>query len=101
MGKKKKNHGFSKDGVELTDELIEKLAKEAEEGYEISKLTPRRGRPRMGSEAAGVFQVRLEPELRAALEKRADEEGTTPSELTRRLLRRELGVGELRASRKE
>lgn len=29
-------------GVELTDELIERLAAEAEAGYDVSKLQPRR-----------------------------------------------------------
>jgi CRISPR-associated endonuclease/helicase Cas3 len=90
MAKKKKNHGFSSDGTELTDELIEKLAKEAEEGYDLSRLTPRRGRPPIGSEAAEVFQVRLDPELRRALDKRAEDEGSTPSELARTILRRAL-----------
>ena len=85
----KKGHGTSK-GVELTDELIEKLAKEAEAGYENRRLKPRRGRPPLGSAAATVFQVRLDPELREALERRAAAEGTSPSEMARRLLRLQL-----------
>lgn len=28
-------------GVELTDELIERLAREAEEGYDVERLLPR------------------------------------------------------------
>lgn len=89
---KRKNYGFSRDGVEITDELIEKLAKEAEEGIDISRLKPRRGRPPMGAGAAYVFQVRLEPELRDALLKRAELEGTTPSDVARSILRAELGA---------
>jgi CRISPR-associated endonuclease/helicase Cas3 len=39
-------------GVELTDELIERLAAEAEEGYDVEELrpAPRQGRPPMGAE---------------------------------------------------
>ena len=90
--KKQKSYGTS-GGIELTDEVIDELVKDIEAGIDISRLTPRRGRPPMGSEAATVFQVRLEPDLRAALDERARQEHTTPSELTRRLLRRALGVG--------
>ncbi len=86
---KKKSYGKS-GGVELTDDVIEKLANEFEQGIDIRKLKPRRGRPPLGSGAATVFQVRLDPELREALERRAMIEGTTPSELARRVLRREL-----------
>jgi CRISPR-associated endonuclease/helicase Cas3 len=88
---KKRSYGRSR-GVELTDDVIEKAAKEAEAGYDLRRLTPRRGRPPMGSEAATVFQVRLEPELREALARSADEEATSPSELVRRILRSHLGV---------
>src|SRR5947209_15051449 len=73
-------------GVELTDELVEQLADEAERGYDISRLTRRRGRPPLGSAAAVLFQVRLDPALRGALAQRADEEQTTPSDVARRAL---------------
>lgn len=86
----RKDYGTSRDGVEITDELVEKLAKEAEEGYDLSRLKPRRGRPPMGAEAATVFQVRLDPELREALEERAKAEGKTPSEVVRTMLRAQL-----------
>lgn len=89
---KKKTYGKTSGGVELTEELIEKLAKEAEEGIDLSRLRPRRGRPPMGGAAAYVFQVRLEPELRDALLKRAELEGTTPSDVARNILRAELGT---------
>jgi hypothetical protein len=80
-------------GVELTDELIERLAGEAEEGYDVERLRPRsrRGRPPMGSEAAALFQVRLEPELRASLMRAAHLRQTSPSEVARRALRAYLG----------
>jgi CRISPR-associated endonuclease/helicase Cas3 len=79
----------SSGGVELTDELIERLAREAEEGYDVERLRPRsrRGRPPIGSEAAALFQVRLEPELRSALAHAAQLQQTSPSEMARRALR--------------
>jgi hypothetical protein len=90
MTKRKKSYGTS-GGIEITDELIEKVVAEAEAGIDISRLRPRRGRPPMGDEAASVFQVRLEPELRKELDTRAKRERTTPSELVRRILRKEFG----------
>ena len=77
-------------GVELTEALIERLANEAEEGYDPKQLLPRtrrRGRPPIGSDAAALFQVRLEPELREALAQAADGERTSPSEVARHALR--------------
>lgn len=79
-------------GKPITDEEIERLATEAEEGYELARLNPRGGRPRMGSEPAEVMPVRLDPVLRQALEERADADSTTLSEIIRRALRRYLHV---------
>lgn len=86
---KKRNHGTSR-GTVLTDEVVQRLADEAEAGFDPKRLKPRRGRPPIGTVAATVFQVRLDSELRSALERRASDEGTTPSELARRLLRAQL-----------
>lgn len=85
---RKKDRGTS-GGIELTEEVIERLAEEAEQGYDVEPLqrSRRRGRPPLGSGAASTFQVRLEPELRQALEACADEEETTPSAIVRRALR--------------
>ena len=82
------NRGTS-GGVELDDKYLRELADEADRGYNPTRLRPRsrRGRPSLGSEAATVFQVRLDPELRELLERRADAEGTTPSEIARSALR--------------
>lgn len=87
MVEQKKTHGTS-GGVELTDELIEELSREAERGYPPESFRPRqyRGRPSMGDGPARVFQVRLPPDLRDALERQADEEGRTKSEVVRRAL---------------
>lgn len=47
-------------GVELTDELIARLAGEAEEGYDVRRLRPlsRRGRPPIGSDCS-VYTVQV------------------------------------------
>jgi hypothetical protein len=74
-------------GTELTEEVIAKLADEAERGYDLTRLKRVIGRPRMGSLPASTFQVRLEPELREQLERAARRQKTSPSELARRALR--------------
>lgn len=76
-------------GVPVTDELIDKLATEAEHGYQPATL---RGRPRLGAGPSELVPVRLDPQLRRALERRAEEEHTTQSDLIRRALRRYLRV---------
>ena len=55
-------------GRPVTSEEIQALADEAEAGIDIGQLKRRPGRPSLGSAAADVFPVRLDPELRAALE---------------------------------
>jgi hypothetical protein len=42
---KKKSHGRGKAGVELTDEVLNQMANEAEEGLDITRLRRRPGRP--------------------------------------------------------
>jgi CRISPR-associated endonuclease/helicase Cas3 len=87
------SHGHTKSGHEITDAVVEKLAAEAETGYDLDRLMARRGkrgRPTLGSSPAGVESVRLDPELRQELLKRAESEGTTTSELIREALRRYL-----------
>ena len=77
----------------ITDQEIERLAGEAEAGYDVDELIARRGRrgrPPIGTAAASVESVRLDPELRRRLLERASAEGTTPSELIREALRRYL-----------
>ncbi|MHB8246798.1 MAG: ribbon-helix-helix protein, CopG family [Acidimicrobiales bacterium] len=80
----------TKSGELITEQTIEQLAEEAERGYEPGQLRARRrgrGRPPMGEAAKVVDSVRLEPALRAAAAQRAEEEGTTVSEVIRRALR--------------
>ncbi len=79
-------------GKPITDADIERMADEAEAGYDITTLRPRGGRPPMGSSPADVVAVRLDPELRAAVEARATADDTTTSEIIREALRRFLDV---------
>jgi hypothetical protein len=88
----KKSHGRSKSGVELTDDVLEQMANEAEEGLDVTKLHRRPGRPAMGSGPADSLPVRLDPELRQALDERASSDNTTASDIVREALRRYLKV---------
>jgi hypothetical protein len=81
-------------GRELTDKDIAEIADEvATKGYDVSALKARRrGRPAMGAGAAEVVPVRIDPELRAAIDAYAAAEHTTTSEVIREALRRFLNV---------
>lgn len=82
----------SSGGVPITDAIIERLADEAAAGYDLERLQRRGGRPLMGSAPADVFPVRLDPELRAALDAHARSTARTPSDIVREALRRFLDV---------
>ena len=93
MGKKK-TYGKTVSGKPLTEALIEKLAKEAEDGFDVDEiLRRRRGRPPIGSAPASVESVRLDPALRTALRERAERDDETTSVVIRRALRQYLEVG--------
>ena len=79
-------------GKPITDADIQRMADEAEAGYDPTTLRPTGGRPPMGSGPAEVVPVRLDPELRAAVEARATADDTTTSEIIRKALRRFLHV---------
>lgn len=68
------------------------MAREAEAGFDIATLRRRPGRPAMGSAPAESLPVRLDPELRQALNDRAESDNTTASEIVREALRRYLKV---------
>jgi hypothetical protein len=88
----KKTYGRSKSGVELTDENLQKMADEAEVGLDVTKLRRRPGRPPMGSGPADTLPVRLEPELRKAVDDRAARDHISVSDVVREALRRYLKV---------
>ncbi len=78
-------------GEPLGEAEITAFADEAEAGYDVDELLvrrPKRGRPTLGSAAASVESVRLDPELRHELVERARTDGTTTSEVIREALRR-------------
>ena len=89
----KNTHGRTLSGVPITDELVSELAAKAEVGYEVGEMLQRRGgRPPIGSAAATVESVRLDPELREALARRARSDRETTSAVIRKALRRYLDV---------
>lgn len=80
-------------GKPLTDDVIERLADEAEAGFDPDTLIARRGRrgrPPLGTEAASVESVRLDPDLKERLTQRAEDDGITVSEVIRDALRHHL-----------
>jgi hypothetical protein len=80
--------GKTRSGEPITEELLDKLTAQAEEGFDVEEILRRRGgRPPMGSSAAAVESVRLDPELSQALHDRAQREGRTNSDLIREALR--------------
>jgi len=84
----------TRSGQTLTDEDLETLATEvAEKDYDVDVLKKRRrGRPPMGSGPAEVVPVRIDPELLAAIESRAEADHATTSEIIREAIRRFLDV---------
>ena len=90
---KKKTYGKTASSVPITDELVTELAEKAEAGYDVDEMLRRRGgRPPIGSAAASVESVRLDPELREALARRARRDKETTSSVIRKALRKYLGV---------
>lgn len=85
-----RTHGHTASGKPITDADVERLADEAERGYDLDAVIARRGRrgrPALGSAPASVESVRLDPELRDQLAERARVDGMTTSEVIRKALR--------------
>lgn len=85
----KKTYGHTASGQPITDADVQRLAEEAERGYDVDAVIARRnkrGRPALGSAPSSVESVRLDPELRDQLAARAQADGTTPSEVIRKAL---------------
>ncbi len=85
---------LTKTGLILTDADVDQMGEQAARAdvdIEVLKAR-RRGRPLLGSGPAEVVPVRLDPDLKAALEARAEAEDTNSSEVIRRALRAYLDV---------
>ncbi len=83
-----KAYGKTAGGAPITDELVDKLAKRAEAGYDVDETLRRRGgRPPLGSGPTAVESVRQEPELRDPLGQRAKRDQETTSSAIRKALR--------------
>lgn len=84
----------TKSGRVLSDADLDALSIAVEtEDYDVEVLkTRRRGRPAMGSSPAEVVPVRLDPELREAVEARANSDKTTTSDVIRQALKKYLHV---------
>jgi predicted transcriptional regulator len=92
MAKVKQNpeKAKTKSGAEISPELADALASEAERGYDLSKARRRRvGRPSLGGHGASPrVSFRATPELYRAAQRRAKKEGRTVSDLAREAVAR-------------
>lgn len=89
----KRTYGHTKSGNPIDDELIGELSDEAEAGYDVDEIISRRGRrgrPPLGSAPSTVESVRLDPELKERLARRAQDDGVPVSEVIRDALRHHL-----------
>jgi hypothetical protein len=89
----KRTYGHTESGEPIDDEMVERLADEAEQGYDVDEIIARRGRrgrPPLGSAASTVESVRLDPELKDRLTRRAEADGVPVSEVIREALRHHL-----------
>jgi len=72
----------------ITDALVDELADEAEAGYDLRQAERRQvGRPSLGAGTSPRLQFRVSPDLYAAAEQRARQEGRPVSDIAREALR--------------
>jgi hypothetical protein len=79
----------TKSGRTLTEVDLERLADDAERGFDLSAWKPRRGRPPLDAEATGHSPrvgARVSKALYARATARASSEGRTISDVVRALL---------------
>jgi predicted HicB family RNase H-like nuclease len=89
----KRTYGHTKSGTPIDDKVIDALADEAEAGYDVHEIINRRGkrgRPSLGNAPSTVESVRLDPDLKERLARRAEDEGVPVSEVIREALRQHL-----------
>lgn len=79
-------------GRAVSQKEVQDLADEAEAGFDVGVLKRRGGRRRMGSAPAAVVPVRIDPELKAAIDARVAADDSSTSEVIREALRRFLEV---------
>lgn len=87
--RKRKERVFkTRSGAVVTPEIADKLAEEAERGYDLSKaIVQPVGRPSLGQTGSSPrLSFRVDPDTLAAAKKRAEEEGRSVSELAREAL---------------
>lgn len=84
----------TKAGTEITPEIADALAAEAERGYDLSKAKRRRvGRPSLaGGGTSPRLSFRTTPGLYRAAQKRAKEEGRSVSDLAREAVAHYIGT---------
>jgi Ribbon-helix-helix protein, copG family len=93
------SHGRSRSAAPTSDSpremQVQALVEEAERGYDVDAILRRRksGRPALGSAAATVESVRLDPELKRDLILRAAQEQSSVSEVIRRAIGNYLRAG--------
>lgn len=82
----------TKSGAVITEEIAERLADEAEEGYDLSNARRQYvGRPSLGENGVSPrISFRASPELLANAQRRADDEERSLSDLAREALTRYL-----------
>lgn len=88
-------YGTTQAGTPITDALVTQFATEAEAGYPIAAVRPRRrGRPALaaGEGASDALPVRLDSALRSALNARSEADHVSAGETVRRALREYLGL---------
>ena len=93
MSGRRPERARTKAGVALTDELLGRLAIEAERGFDPEQFR-RPGRPRLtpGEGPSAIVQVRVDEDLHNRLSMRAADEGTTVSAVVRAALHEHLGA---------
>jgi CRISPR-associated endonuclease/helicase Cas3 len=75
-------------GTVITDAIIDELADEADAGYDLRRAQRRQvGRPSLGAGTSPRLQFRVPPDLYAAAEQRARQEGRAVSDIAREALR--------------